>query len=55
MISLITHLGDNMNKSKRARYSAAIKLETAQLVIDQGYTQEAAAKAIRVLAKLNKM
>jgi transposase len=37
-----------MNKSKRARYSAAIKLETAQLVVDQGYTQEAAAKAMNV-------
>ena len=28
-----------MNKVKRARYSAAIKLETAQLVVDQGYTR----------------
>ncbi|MGL4837028.1 MAG: transposase, partial [Shewanella sp.] len=37
-----------MNKSKRARYSAAIKLETAQLVFDQGYKQEAAAKAMNV-------
>ena len=36
------------DKSKRARYSAAIKLETAQLVVDQGYTQEAAAKAMNV-------
>ena len=35
-----------MNKSKRARYSAAIKLETAQLVVVQGY--EAAAKAMNV-------
>ena len=37
-----------MNKSKRARYSAVIKLETAQLVVVQGYTQEAAAKAMNV-------
>ena len=37
-----------MNKIKRARYSAAIKLETAQLVLDQGYTQEAAAQAMNV-------
>lgn len=37
-----------MNKSKRAQYSAAIRLETAQLVIDQGYTQSEAAKAMNV-------
>ena len=48
MISFIVNLGDKMNNSKRARYSAAIKLETAQLVVDQGYTQEAAAKAMNV-------
>ncbi|MGE6812156.1 transposase, partial [Pseudoalteromonas nigrifaciens] len=35
-----------MTKLKRATYSAAIKLETAQLVVDQGYTQEEAAKAM---------
>ena len=34
-----------MTKLKRATYSAAIKLETAQLVVDQSYTQEEAAKA----------
>ena len=27
-----------MTNLKRATYSAAIKLETAQLVVDQGYT-----------------
>ncbi|KKN42228.1 hypothetical protein LCGC14_0715220 [marine sediment metagenome] len=37
-----------MTKLKRATYSTAIKLETAQLVIDQGYTQEDAAKAMGV-------
>ncbi len=37
-----------MTKLKRATYSAAIKLETAQLVADQGYTQEEAAKAMGV-------
>ena len=37
-----------MTKLKRATYSAAIKLETAQLVVDQGYTQEDAAKAMGV-------
>ena len=37
-----------MTKLKRASYSAAIKLETAQLVVDQSYTQEEAAKAMGV-------
>ncbi|MBQ4847622.1 helix-turn-helix domain-containing protein [Pseudoalteromonas sp. MMG005] len=37
-----------MTKLKRATYSATIKLETAQLVVDQGYTQEDAAKAMGV-------
>ena len=37
-----------MTKLKRATYSIAIKLETAQLVVDQGYTQEDAAKAMGV-------
>ena len=37
-----------MTKLNRATYSAAIKLETAQLVVDQGYTQEEAAKAMGV-------
>lgn len=37
-----------MTKLKRATYSAAIKLETAQLVVDQGYTQEDAANAMGV-------
>jgi transposase len=41
-------LGEKMTKLKRATYSAAIKLETAQLVVDQGYTQEEAAKAMGV-------
>ncbi|MBE0361102.1 hypothetical protein PALI_b0017 [Pseudoalteromonas aliena SW19] len=33
-------MGEKMTNLKRATYSAAIKLETAQLVVDQGYTQE---------------
>ncbi len=37
-----------MTKLKRATYSAVIKLETAQLVVDQVYTQEDAAKAMGV-------
>ena len=40
--------GQKMTKLKRATYSAAIKLETAQLVVDQSYTQEEAAKAMGV-------
>lgn len=37
-----------MTKKTRATYSAAIKLETAQLVLDQDYTQEEAAKVMGV-------
>ena len=37
-----------MTKNKRANYSAAMKLETAQLVVDQGYSQAEAAKAMGV-------
>jgi len=36
------------SQAREATYSAAIKLETAQLVVDQGYTQEDAAKAMGV-------
>ena len=35
-----TNLGEKMTKLKRATNFAAIKLETAQLVVDQSYTQE---------------
>lgn len=45
---LAYELGDKMTKKRRATYTAAIKLETAQLVLDQGYTQEDAAKAMNV-------
>jgi len=41
-------LGDKMTNKTRATYTAAIKLETAQLVLDQSYTQEEAAKAMGV-------
>ncbi|GIU51575.1 transposase [Shewanella sairae] len=41
-------LGDKMTNKTRATYTAAIKLETAQFVLDQGYTQEEAAKAMGV-------
>lgn len=49
---LHTNLGEKMTKLKRATYSAAIKLETAQLVVDQGYTQEDAAKALGLVNQL---
>jgi hypothetical protein len=39
-------LGDKMTNKKRATFCAAIKLGTAGLVLDQGYTQEEAAKSI---------
>lgn len=41
-------LGDKMTNKKRATFSAAIKLETAELILDQGYTQEEAAKLMGV-------
>ncbi len=37
-----------MAKKKRPTYSAEFRLETAQLVIDEGYTQADAAKAMNV-------
>tara|TARA_R110000751_G_scaffold132152_1_gene234593 strand:+ start:423 stop:620 length:198 start_codon:yes stop_codon:yes gene_type:complete len=38
----------NNDEIKRATYSAIIKLETTQLVVDQGYAQEDAAKAVGI-------
>ncbi|MBQ4845910.1 hypothetical protein J8L97_06375 [Pseudoalteromonas sp. MMG012] len=37
-----------MTQLKRVTYSAAIKLETTQLVVDQSYIQEEAAKEMDV-------
>ena len=37
-----------MTKKTRKTFSAEFRLETAQLVVDQGYTHEAAAKAMGV-------
>lgn len=37
-----------MAKKKRPTYSAEFKLETAQLVVDNNYTHEEAAKAMNV-------
>lgn len=39
-----------MTKLKCVTYLAATKLETAQLVVVQGYTQEDAAKSMRMLS-----
>jgi len=37
-----------MKTKKRPTYSPEFRLETAQLVVDQNYSQEEAAKAISV-------
>ena len=37
-----------MTKKKRPNFSAQFRLETAQLVVDNGYTHEEAAKAMGV-------
>ena len=37
-----------MTKKKRPNFSAEFRLETAQLVVDNGYTHEDAAKAMGV-------
>ncbi|MFT6267071.1 MAG: transposase [Oleiphilaceae bacterium] len=37
-----------MTKKKRPNYSPEFRLETAQLVVDNGYTHEDAAKAMGV-------
>lgn len=47
MIHFITKLGDKMTKKKR-NFSAEFKRETAELVIDNGYTHHQAAKAMGV-------
>ena len=41
-------LGDTNDKEKRPNFSPEFRLETAQLVVDNGYTQEDAAKAMGV-------
>jgi len=43
-----TNLSGKMMQLKNATYSAAIKLETTQILGDQGCTQEDAAKAMGV-------
>ena len=37
-----------MNQKKKGRFSPEFRLETAQLVLDQGYTQREASEAMNV-------
>ena len=48
MIDFIAALGSKMRKKTRKKFSPELRLETAQLVVDQHYTQEDAAKAMGV-------
>ncbi len=48
MINFITALGAMMRKKTRPTFSPEFRLETAQLVVDQGYTHQDAAKAMGV-------
>jgi len=45
---MITGIGRKMKKKTRKTFSPKFRLETAQLVVDQQYTQEEAAKAMGV-------
>jgi len=48
MIDFITALGAMMTKKIRPTFSPEFRLETAQLVVDQSYTHQEAAKAMGV-------
>lgn len=48
MLLSIPELGDEMSRKTRRTFSSEFKLETAQLVLDQGYTHDEAAKAMGV-------
>lgn len=48
MIDFIAVLGAKMTKRTRPTFSPEFRLETAQLVVDQGYTHQEAAKAMGV-------
>ncbi|MFT5312067.1 MAG: transposase [Paraglaciecola sp.] len=48
MIDFITALGAMMTKKTRPTFSPEFRLETAQLVVDQSYTHQEAAKAMGV-------
>ena len=48
MIAVIKISGDKMTKKKSSNFSPEFRLETAQLVVDQGYTDKEAAQAMGV-------
>ena len=48
MIAAIHILGDKMAKKKGPNFSPEFRLETAQLVVDQGYSNREAAEAMGV-------
>lgn len=48
MICFIAALGRKMKKKTRKTFSPEFRLETAQLVVDQQYTQEEVVKAMGV-------
>ncbi len=48
MITAIAALGGDMTKKKGPNFSPEFRLETAQLVLDQGYSQKEAAQAMGV-------
>lgn len=48
MIATIAALGDEMAKKKGPNFSPEFRLETAQLVLDQGYSQKEAAQSMGV-------
>lgn len=48
MIAAIEILGEKMAKKKRPNFSPEFRLETAQLVVDQGYAHKEAAEAMGV-------
>lgn len=48
MIAAIGVLGNKIAKKKGPNFSPEFRLETAQLVVDQGYTKKEAAEAMGV-------
>ncbi len=48
MITPVAAVGDEMAKKKGPNFSPEFRLETAQLVVDQGYSQKEAAQAMGV-------
>lgn len=48
MMAALKKLGDKMTKKSRPNFSPEFRLETAQLVVDQGYSNKEAADAMNV-------